>query len=218
MPQAYTEPAAAQSRSRALRVGHEPSYASCPMRPSVTLAFALTSLAGSTLAHAEPPSAPEPAASPVSVDQPEHPAPWTRLTTIGAGVGMTAVWYGAAAGISYEFPDAPGARDLRLPVVGPWLAIAHNGCADTEPDCSTTWVVMRTILTAIDGIGQAGGPLIVLEGILMRTEEPPSTPSTPGKAPGTAPVPSDNGKNLLWLPLPRTVGSRGIGLGISGRF
>jgi hypothetical protein len=188
------------------------------MRPSLTLALTLASLAGASSARAEPPPATEPALAPVSVDQPEHPAPITRLTTIGAGVGMTAVWYGAAAGMSYAFPDAPGARDLRLPVVGPWLAIAHNGCADTDPDCSTTWLVLRTIFTAIDGFGQAGGPLVVLEGILMRTEVPPSAGAVPSKAPGTAPLPKDDGKNLLWLPLPRTVGSRGIGLGVSGRF
>jgi hypothetical protein len=165
------------------------------MRLAPMLAVALASLALPCPAQADPPA---------QAEAPEHPVPSARFTTMAAGVGMTAFWYGAAAGMSYAFPDAPGARDLRVPIAGPWMAIANNGCPPDEPDCSGFMVVLRTIVTAIDGIGQAGGPLIVLEGILMRTE----------------PLPAERreDKGLTLLPLPRTIGSRGVGLGVSGRF
>ena len=103
-------------------------------------------------------------------DAPAYPPPYARWAVIGVGLGTTAVAYGAAMGMSYGFPDAPGAHDLRTPIIGPWMAIAHNGCAADEPDCSRVWVVMRTIGTAIGGLAQAGGILVAIEGILMPTQ------------------------------------------------
>jgi len=133
---------------------------------------------------------------------------------------MTAAWYGVAAGTSFLFPDAPGAHDLRVPLIGPWQAIVHNGCAADNPGCSRTWIVLRSIVTAIDGIGQGAGPLIVLEGLFLPTgsEAPkaePSNPERPRPAPGT---PNDGNKTLFSLPMPTLVGQAGIGVGISGQF
>jgi hypothetical protein len=170
-----------------------------------------------------------------------YPPPAARWSVTLAGLGVTALSYGAAAGMSFAFPDVPGASDLRVPVVGPWLAIAHNGCAAPEPDCSDAWVILRGIVTAIDGVVQAGGLAIAVEGLLLPTQEPaakqlprerierpvgplpvrPKSPGQPAPTPAPAPAPTPTPtepKNIFWVPAPITVGMRGVGLGIVGRF
>jgi hypothetical protein len=156
-----------------------------------------------------------------SVDEATFPTPSARWKVVALGLGTSAAAYGAAAGMSYGYPDAPGARDLRAPFVGPWLAIAHNGCSDDEPDCSKAFVVLRSLITAIDGIAQAGGIFVALEGLFMTTQLPASRPLTPAPAPSEPGPPAnenDKGKNLFFLPTPMTMGARGVGLGVVGRF
>jgi len=185
---------------------------------SAALALVLASPAG-----AEPPA---PAPTPSVAEAPAYPPPSTRWAGMAVGLGTTAFFYGAAAGASYLFPDAPGARDLRLPVIGPWLAIAHNGCPADEPDCGPLMVVVRSVLTAIDGAAQAGGLAILIESAFMPTQvrssssdTAPGAPRspTPPAAPPAEPKPGEN-KNLFFLPTPMTLGLRGIGVGVVGRF
>jgi hypothetical protein len=128
---------------------------------------------------------------------------------MAGGLATTGVFYGAAAGISYAYPDAPGARDLRVPVVGPWLAIAHNGCPATEPDCSGLWVALRTVITAIDGAAQAGGVGIFLEGVFLPTAQPAPDALSRAKKP-------QNG--VSFSAMPTTLGMRGVGIGVGGSF
>lgn len=124
--------------------------------------------------------------------------------------------------MSFAFPDAPGAKDLRIPIAGPWMAIANNGCPPNEPDCSKVWVVMRTILTAIDGIGQAAGIGFALEGIFLPTQEPrPKSerprPDLPGPNLDEEPEPPPSGP-LFYIPTPTVVGERGVGVSFGGIF
>ena len=157
-------------------------------------------------------------------EPPHYPPPGARWGVIGVGLAASAVSYGAAVGMSYAFPDAPGAKDLRTPIVGPWMAIAHNGCAADEPDCSKVWVIMRSIGTAIGGIAQAGGLLVALEGVFMPTQYAPETPARRAPAPkapsepSPAQEPPKNEKNLFWIPTPMAMGAGGVGLGVFGRF
>src|SRR5262249_45905678 len=125
-----------------------------PMRPFVLAAtFAATLVAFTGRARAEEPESDEaekplkPEAPTIEPAGPACPPPSARWGVIGVGLATTAFFYGAAAGMSYAFPDAPGAHDLRTPIVGPWLAIAHNGCAADDTDCSEVWVVFRSIAT-----------------------------------------------------------------------
>ena len=154
-------------------------------------------------------------------DAPAYPPPGARWAVIGVGLATTAFFYGAAAGMSYAFPDAPGAKDLRTPIVGPWMAIANNGCPPGE-ECSRVWIVMRSVATAIGGIAQAGGLLVAIEGIFMPTQYAPeaSAPRVP-KAP-SEPAPSPEtpkpGEKLFWIPTPMAVGTAGVGVGVVGRF
>jgi hypothetical protein len=160
----------------------------------------------------------------VERDEPQYPPPGARWGIIGVGLAASAVSYGAAAGMSYAFPDAPGAKDLRTPIVGPWMAIAHNGCAPGDTECSNVWIVMRSIATAIGGLAQAGGLLVALEGVFMPTQYTPEAPArrAPTKAPSSEPPPAQeppkNEKNLFWIPTPMAVGNGGVGLGVLGRF
>jgi hypothetical protein len=155
-----------------------------------------------------------------AVEAPAYPPPSARWGVAALGLGTTAFFYGLAAGASYIYPDAPGMRDLRTPVVGPWLAISHGACEPNDPDCSTLLVIARSAIEVLDGAAQAGGLVVMLEGLFMPTQErmaaPAAPPSSPTKTPPSEPGGSD--KNLFYVPMPITVGSRGIGIGVIGRF
>jgi hypothetical protein len=155
-------------------------------------------------------------------DGPVYPPPAARWGIIGIGLATTAFAYGAGTAMSYGFPNAPGAEDLRTPIIGPWMAIANNGCAPGDTECSRVWIVMRTIATGIGGLAQAGGIFVAIEGIFMPTQYASDAPRRAPKAPAEptpspdAPKPSD--KNLFWMPTPMAVGTGGVGLGVIGRF
>ena len=101
----------------------------------------------------------------------EYPPPSARRNLMLVGFGSTAVWYGGALAASYAAPDAAGAKDLRIPVAGLWMSLAHAGC-DGGPDCNTLLVVLGAIATTLDGIGQAAGLVLAAEGLFMPTQEP----------------------------------------------
>ncbi|MEP7052920.1 MAG: hypothetical protein ABJB12_21320 [Pseudomonadota bacterium] len=167
------------------------SYGSAARLP--LLAGALAGLvAGFTTrpAAAEPTDAPDgseapgPRASAASsrLKLDELPPPSARRNLIIAGAVTTASWYGLALGASYIWPDTVGAKDLRIPVAGPWMAFAHSGCGNVS-DCSKVLVVVRAIVTALDGIGQASGIAFATEGLFMPTQEPKGTRASTALAP-----------------------------------
>src|SRR5450432_1855965 len=191
-------------------------------RIAVASAAALSLFVLGSAAHAQTP----PAAAPgVEFEEPEYPPPSTRWKVLGAGLGTTAVFYGAALGSSYLFPDEPGMDQMKKPIIGPWLALANGGCPDGG-DCSTALAIVRVVFTALDGAAQAGGLAVALEGMFMPTQEsgapraPSVAPPSPrAPAPTTpSPSPSNGDKNLFFLPTPMTVGAGGVGVGIVGRF
>jgi hypothetical protein len=188
------------------------------------VALVVVMVATASRARAEPPAQVEASDS----GPPEYPPPSTRWKVAGVGLGAAAAFYGAAAGLSYVYPDEPGMKDLRSPIVGPWIGISHNGCSASEPDCSTVLVAIRSVLMALDGVAQVGSLAVVLEGIFMPTQQVASTPRTeprrapsnpaPTTPPPSTPNPGRGDKNLFFVPAPMTVGLRGIGLGVVGRF
>jgi hypothetical protein len=130
------------------------------------------------VAQAEPPEAgvaepeaQEPLAQVPSVTLDQYPPPSARTNLLIAGAATTAVWYGLALGSSYAWPDTVGAKDLRIPVAGPWIAFSHSGCGNVA-DCSKVIVVLRAIATLLDGIGQASGLGLAAEGLFLPTQEP----------------------------------------------
>jgi hypothetical protein len=176
---------------------------------------AVTAIVVATPARAEPPSN-----APRADDEaPEYPPPSARWKTVGVGLAATGVFYGAAAGLSFAYPDVPGIKNLRIPVVGPWLAIGNGGCG-TDTDCTNLLLAARVLLMALDGVAQAGSVAVMFEGLFMPTQEAPSAPATETPREGPPPnKPSPGGgeKNLFFVPGPMTVGG-GVGLSVVGRF
>jgi hypothetical protein len=145
-----------------------------------------------------------------------RPRPTAQPNLILIGAAVTAGWYGIALGTSYLWPDSDGAGSLRIPVAGPYMALAKTGCGSGEPDCDTVALVFRTIVTVLSAVGQTGGVLAMGEGLFLQTgsgsvhrgDGGPSTPVTSARE----------------LPKPRvsvapvTVGKSGFGLSLSGSF
>jgi hypothetical protein len=143
-----------------------------------------------------------PEARPPSVAQ-------TRLVLLGTAI--LAAWYVAAIIPSYSFPHAQGARELRYPVVGPWMSLAKAHCESGNPHCDdTVMLVIRTILTALDGVGQAGGLALMVEGAFMPT-------AATGR---TGAAPKQRKRSARWdvRPVPLLADHGGIGVGLAGRF
>ena len=159
-----------------------------------------------------PASADEPV-RPTTYDAGEYPPPGAQPLLLVVGAATTAAWYGMALGTSYLFPDAPGASDLRVPVAGPWMALGNAGCADDDPDCDTFQVVLRVLLTTIDGVGQAGGVLAMVEGAFM----PTMAPAPPRRSAPKPRLRRDRGPSFRAVPAPVVVGS-GVGVGFVGVF
>jgi hypothetical protein len=221
-PKVQKVPCRREGKDRTPGLSKSPMSRHARIVPVLALFAGLAVQRSATAQEARPTALPE---EPETVQV--YPSPDVRFKLVLGGLGTTAVFYGAAAGMSYLYPDAPGAEDLRIPVAGPWLAIAHNGCAEDDPDCSVVWKALRTVITAIDGLGQAGGLGIVLEALFVPTQEraatpvhapapKPAAPKAPPSVP--APGPSTEPKNLYFLPMPITVGARGLGIGLTGRF
>ena len=183
------------------------------VRPvGLPVALALLGLLQPGLAAAQDPVAPDAAPPRAALPPPEAdlPSPGAAGRLALTGGIVTGVWYGGALGASLLFPDAPGADDLRIPVAGPFIALADTGCADSDPDCDTVLVVIRAILTTIDGIGQAGGVGMVLESLFLPTAESAARTSSPSS--------NSASPETEIRPVPIVTGKDGVGLGVVGRF
>lgn len=165
----------------------------------------------SVSAHADEPVAPEEDTNPKT-----KPPASARVNVVLVGLAVTAGWYGVAAGTSYLWPDSDGASALRIPVAGPYMALAKTGCSDAEPDCTTLTVVVRTVFTALSAIGQTGGVLAMGEGLFLPTADGASRrrAEAPKDAPGTWKL----GPRASVSVAPAMVGHAGFGLGLSGIF
>ena len=102
------------------------------------------------------------------------PPPATQGTILLAGAAVTGVFYGAAAGASAIWSDDPGASDLVYPLVGPWMKLGQTQLCneDSGLDCNNGFQVAGAILLVFDGIGQAGGVALLVEGLLYGVGRP----------------------------------------------
>ncbi len=135
-------------------------------------------------------------------DSPRYPPSSVRWKLILGGVGLSGLAYGATLASSFIWPDVPGHGAMRIPIVGPWIALGQNGCAADSPDCGAILYV-RGALEVVSGIVQASGLGLIGEGIFMTTE------AEGGKKPRSA--------QLRILPMP-IVTPTTTGLGIVGTF
>lgn len=100
------------------------------------------------------------------------PPPAARGRVLLVGTLLTTAFYLPPLGASYLWPDHKGASDMRIPVVGPWLALGRTQLCNDRPyvqGCSDFMQVLGAVLLAFDGVGQAGGVAIMLQSLLMST-------------------------------------------------
>jgi hypothetical protein len=129
------------------------------------------------------------------------PTPGTRWAVLGTGLAVTGVSYGLVVGASYAWPNERNSRELRVPIVGPWMAIANTGCSKGDPDCSTVLLVFTAVLIGMDGVLQAGGLGMALEAAFLPTStaRAANTKSRAKNAPTIRPVPYVAGRDTLGL-------------------
>ena len=139
-----------------------------------------------------------------------YPPPSARTNLLLAGGVTTAAWYGLALASSFAWPDTVGAKDLRIPIAGPWMALGDSGCGNVS-DCSKVIVVLRAIATTIDGIGQASGLAIAAEGLFLPTQE--RRDRKRGQLDKTQPS-----AGFSWRPTFVDAGKNSVGVGVLGVF
>jgi hypothetical protein len=172
------------------------------------------------------------AGDPAEEKNPEHdpavvPEQGTQTKMMIAGGAIALGWYGVGFGTSYLWQDSPGAHDLRVPVVGPFQALAKTRCADAESGCNTLTLVLRTILTSLSAVGQVGGVAIMGEALFF------PKPSSTGSSGSTELTAGSGGAGRWRLPereardapgvdslivLPLVTEDDGIGLALSAEF
>ncbi len=154
------------------------------------------------------------------------PAPITKPKVMLLGLGVTAAFYAPVLGASYLWPERRGASDMRIPIAGPWMGMAQTRLCNKDPEqdpCSNFLRVTSAVLLVLDGIGQAGGVGLMLEGLFLRTMREGRTASFLSP---TGPQVSDRAPSFLSVragdftltPAP-FVGSRDeLGIGFLGQF
>jgi hypothetical protein len=181
------------------------------IRPAVVASVLASLMLASGTSYGDEPLAPEADTNPNV-----RPAPPAQVNLVLVGVAVTAGWYGIALGTSYLWSDSDGAAPLRIPVAGPYMALAKTGCGAAEgPDCDTLGLVVRTVITALSAVGQTGGVLAMGEGLFLST----SNASARRRRERAA---SDSWSRASLMPKitvsPVAVGKSGLGLSLSGNF
>ena len=132
------------------------------MRFAPMLLAASVALGTAGIARAEEP--------PPADDVHRYPPSDVRWKLVGGGVAFTGVMWGASYLAASQWPDAsPGIGALKVPVVGPWVALFQNECPASDPSCGAILYV-RAILEIVDGLAQAGGLAVAAEGLFITTE------------------------------------------------
>ncbi len=175
------------------------------LRRTVAAAVAALSLSLAHGARADEPLPPEADANPRA-----RPQPSAQVNLVLVGAAVTAAWYGVAVGTSYLWTESDGASALRIPVAGPYMALAKTGCGETETYCDTVSVVIRTLFTALSAVGQTGGILVMGEGLFL-----PTAPRA-RRASEAAPPMRLVRPNVSVAP--SAVGPSGYGVSLSGTF
>jgi hypothetical protein len=217
-PAANRDPRVAASvmQNQPLPLRTRPDYTNRPMRQCPCPP---TSVAAATLAVAVVlASAAAQAAEPVALGEPTrqaevyHPDAAPPIGTQGrlalTGASLAVGWYAVNLGASYFWDKSPTARDWRVPVAGPWLRLGQTRCGPREGGCDSVVLVIRTAITMISSVAQAGGVGLMLESLFV--------PDAPAKAAFLRPLQPT--KEATWTLSPLQFEAGGMGLGVGGHF
>ena len=154
------------------------------------------------------------------------PPPAARTRLLATGTLFLTGAYLPVLGASYAWPDDPGAEHLRIPVAGPWMKIGRTTLCDNDPGapagCSDFTRIFGAVVLAFDGIAQAGGVALLLQGALLRTDRSQlRSPEVEGASSSLRQSLSARRKASSKRPLklrlaPAAVGD--VGLALAGRF
>ena len=138
----------------------------------------------------------------------ELPPPGARTNLLLSGAATTLVAYGLGAGSSFLLTedDLVGVKQMRIPVAGPWLALAKTSCPPGTGSCSKVPLVLGAIFEVFDGVAQLGGLGLIGEGLFLKTSS--------GQAPRKAQAQSAP----TFRALPVNFENGGVGLGVFGTF
>lgn len=164
----------------------------------------------------------------MTVDEGAYPPPPVRTKLLLAGVGMTGAFYGGAVGASYLWESDPGASDLRLPFVGPWMKLGQTTLCTPEAQalgCNDFIQVGGAVLAALSGLGQLAGTGFVLEALFMKTAAPSGADvaslgharSVPTRERPDAPLTFRKGE-LSVTPVPLFGAASQVGISLLGSF
>lgn len=134
---------------------------------------AIAALTLASAAHAEDAQPSDSRGVPVpSEDAPavHYPPPSVRWKLAALGVAITGLAWGASFASGQYWSTVPGATQLKIPVVGPWIALGKSGCATDDVDCSGAKIGVRGVVYVLDGIAQVAGLALIAEAIIMKTE------------------------------------------------
>src|SRR6185312_7821568 len=111
-----------------------------------------------------------------------YPPPSTRWKLLAAGVILTGGVWGVSFGCAEEWPwvdprlqpkvpslatplipsGPPETPWLKVPVIGPWVALGNMGCGSDQTTCGPA-IGARVAAYIIDGIVQLGGLALITE-------------------------------------------------------
>jgi len=134
------------------------------VRSLVAWFFALGLLISTSRARAGQQEAPSPAPAPAPARSPEAPRSAGAAMAVG-GLGLTLASYAYAAGLGsslYRKDSGYPVKDMRVPIVGPWLALRRG---PTQVDFGT-FVSGRLVRYGVDASGPAS-ELALLGGIML---------------------------------------------------
>lgn len=160
----------------------------------------------------------------------EKPPPSVRTKTLLLGGAAFLGAYGLTAAASVGWPKDPGASDLLVPLLGPWLKAGQTTLCKDLPDpaanCSDPLQVVGGVASVLSGVVQFAAFALLVEGVLMKTGRSAAPPGSfaRGTRPwsvgadfgGTVPPPSAMIEpSAMILPL---LTPSSVGLGVVGTF
>ncbi|MFO0612298.1 MAG: hypothetical protein U0414_06910 [Polyangiaceae bacterium] len=148
-----------------------------------------------------------------------YPPRGVRWGLILGGSTLTIGAYVASLSAGFGWPEVPGSDTLKIPIVGPWIALAKNDCSadliEADGSCGAT-IYVRSVLEVLSGLVQVAGLPLIGEGIFMTTEAPGKV--DPNADPSAAPKEASSKRLIETLRIAPIVTPTTGGIGIYGTF
>lgn len=145
-----------------------------------------------------------------------YPPRGVRWGLILGGSTLTLGAYVASLSAGFGWPEVAGSDMLKIPIAGPWIALAQNECSkdilEDDGSCGAS-IYVRGVLEVLSGLVQVAGLPLIGEGIFMTTEAPGKV--DPAADPSAAPKETSLIHSMTIAPI---VTPTTAGIGIYGTF